>query len=75
MIEGELGAICGTDPKDVAKFPLRNEGPKFVWQSMCGELALECSRTTTVSRCWRRTASWLAKLAKAKTEDQAEVER
>ncbi len=42
---------------------------------MCGELALEGNRTTSMSRCWRRTASWLAKLAKAKTEDQAEAER
>ena len=73
-IETELSLICGTDPEAQAKFQSRSEGPKFVWQSLCGEVALEATRTTALSRCWRRTANWLAKLAKAKTEEQANAE-
>ena len=74
-IESELDRINGVDPEAKAKHPSRCDGPQLVWHTLCGEVASEGNRTTSISRCWRRTANWLAKFAAAKTEEQADPER
>ena len=74
-IEDELNGICGNDSEKTANHPSRCDGPQFVWRTLCGAVALEGNRSTCISRCWRRTADWLNKLANAKTSDQAATEQ
>ena len=74
-IEAELNAICGNSSDKITNHPSRCDGPQFVWRTLCGAVAVEGNRSTCVSRCWRRTANWLGKLAAANTPEQAEAER
>ena len=67
-IESELNEISGIDLADAVHHPSRCDGPKHVWQTLCGSLATGVRKSTCISRCWRRTANWLAKFAKANTE-------
>ena len=35
------------------------DGPKFVWRNVAKPPASDDTRTTPISRAWRRTATWL----------------
>ena len=75
LMEEELAQVAGLEGKEAEKHKGRSEGPKYAWvdQSQC-EIAGP-SRTTSVSRAWRRTAGWLSDILKAKKAAKAEAAR
>ena len=73
-IESELNAIKGLIVEETSKHPSRTEGPLYAWKTLCGSTSTDACKTTCISRCWRRTASWLAKAAKARTPDEVKSE-
>ena len=74
LIETELNAIKGIAADTANKHPSRIEGPQYSWKTLCGEVSVDACKSTCISRCWRRTAAWLTRAAKAKTDDEANAE-
>ena len=58
----------GLTPEEAAKTQSRAEGTKFAWKPALGKCDVSKARTTSVSRAWRRTATWLTEASKTKLE-------
>ena len=73
-IENELNDIKGITAEEASKHPSRTEGPLYAWKTLCGKTSTDACKSTCISRCWRRTALWLSKAAKAKTPEARKAE-
>ena len=58
LIEDELNDVAGLGDSDAIHFQGRAQGPEFVWKQV-GNNTAAFARTTSASRAWRRSASWL----------------
>lgn len=74
-MEDELTSIEGISGKDAEKRKGRAGGPKYVWKHVAGEAGDSSQNTTSVSRAWRRTATWLTTIMNTKSEPTAQVAR
>ena len=66
--EKEVSAICGHTPDEASRNAGRGEGPKFVWKYPRASKAEDHTRTTCISRAWRKVARWFKELLVARTE-------
>ena len=75
LLEKELVLIAGLEGVDAEKHQGRAAGPQYAWvdQSKCETAGP--SRTTSVSRAWRRTAGWLADISRTTKVGKAEAAR
>ena len=74
-MEDELVSIEGLVGKEAEKRKGRAEGPKYVWRHVAGEAGDSSQNTTSVSRAWRRTATWMTTIMKTKNESTAQAAR
>ena len=67
-IESQLTHLMGLTPEEAAKTQSRTEGAKFAWRPALGACDASKARTTSISRAWRKTATWLADARRTKLE-------
>ena len=67
-VEEQLTHLLGMTPEDAAKTQGRAEGARFVWRPALGKCDTSRARTTSISRAWRRTATWLSDARRTKLE-------
>lgn len=58
-IEVELSQVRGHDEATAKLHAGRADGPQLRWKDAISAVSDERAKTTSVSRAWRRTASWL----------------
>lgn len=66
-------AIVGLDGTSAEMHQGRAEGPKYAWVDQSKTEAVGPSRTTSVSRSWRRAAGWVADIVRPRKVGKAEV--
>lgn len=68
LIERELSLFCGHDDTTAALHAGKAEGPWFRWKAAANAATAQRQRTTSVSRAWRRVATWLSEIRTTKLE-------
>ena len=75
LMEQELVQVAGLSLEEAEKRRGRAEGPKYKWEDQANSNAAGPSKTTSVSRAWRRTASWLADILRTERIEKADSAR
>lgn len=75
QIVKELCAVESLNPEEAAKKSGREVGVKYCWKNVIVDERADSTRTTSVSRAWRRSAVWLGDIGRTKLRKVASAAR